>query len=154
MFGVSFFELILIFVVALVVFGPEKLPEVPRFVGKITGDFQKTSQALRREFYNAVYEPAKEDLTRARTEISQLRSDILATTRLEPSCPDTIAKRNVLMQSSADTLLPTNSASNAAPDLGQAVSPLETPSNEIAATQEVAVSLPYTPSHQSTPGPK
>jgi len=147
MFGVSFFELILIFVVALVVFGPEKLPEVARFIGKITGDFQKTSQALRREFYNAVYEPAKEDLNRARTEISQLRSDILATTRLEPSCPDTIAKRNVLMQNSADALLPSSpSTTNPAASL-----PMGTTVAPFAESQEVAVSLPYPLPHQSTP---
>lgn len=115
MFGVSFFEFVLIVVVALVVFGPEKLPEMARWIGKISGDFHKTSMALRREFYNAVYEPAKEDLNRARTELSQLRSDVMSAvdgglgqpSRYEPSCPDTIAKREGILQNAAGALAST-----------------------------------------------
>jgi Tat protein translocase TatB subunit len=137
MFGVSFFEFVLILVVALVVFGPEKLPEIARMIGKVTGDFQKTSNALRREFYNAVYEPAKEDLNRAKTEIAQLRSDISSVARLEPSCPDTIAKRTQLMQTSANTLLPASEPTKASPDTA------ESQAATSEASSSVAVTLPF-----------
>jgi TatA/E family protein of Tat protein translocase len=40
-------ELILIFVIALLVFGPKKLPEVGRQVGKALRDFKKTSEEIK-----------------------------------------------------------------------------------------------------------
>jgi sec-independent protein translocase protein TatB len=60
MFGLSFSELIIIGIVALIVFGPEKLPEVFSKMGKLTGELKKTSDGLRREFYNSAYPPMEE----------------------------------------------------------------------------------------------
>ncbi len=60
MFGMSFGELIVIFVVILLVFGPDKLPHVASKLGKITGELKRTSDSLRREFYNSAYTPAQE----------------------------------------------------------------------------------------------
>ena len=110
MFGISFPELVVICVIALIVFGPEKLPEVLRWVGTVSGQVRKTSEGLRREFYNAVYEPAKDDLNKARAELSSLKAEFSTPYRLEPSCPDTIAKRESALQSSASTLLTAETA--------------------------------------------
>ena len=60
MFGLSFTELIIIAVVALIVFGPEQLPKVLSQLGKVTGELKKTSDSLRREFYNSSFPPADE----------------------------------------------------------------------------------------------
>lgn len=60
MFGVCLTELIVIFIVALVIFGPEKLPEMARHLGKLMSELRKGSDAVRREFYNVVYPPAEE----------------------------------------------------------------------------------------------
>lgn len=43
-------ELILILVIALIVFGPKKLPEVGRSVGKGLREFRRASQEWRDEF--------------------------------------------------------------------------------------------------------
>ena len=44
MFGsLGFPEMILIFVVALIVFGPKKLPEIGRTIGKALGEFKKAT---------------------------------------------------------------------------------------------------------------
>lgn len=43
-------HLIIVFVVALVVFGPEKLPELARNVGKLMGEFRKATGDLRSTF--------------------------------------------------------------------------------------------------------
>src|SRR5579863_1420177 len=43
-------HLIIVFVVALVVFGPEKLPELARNLGKIMGEFKKATGDLRSTF--------------------------------------------------------------------------------------------------------
>ena len=48
MFGsIGPFELILIFVVALLVFGPKKLPEIGRSVGKALRELKKTSDDIK-----------------------------------------------------------------------------------------------------------
>lgn len=60
MFGVSLPELIVVFVVVLLVFGPDKLPEIARSFGKWTGELRRTSDSLRREFYHSVYNPVSD----------------------------------------------------------------------------------------------
>ena len=46
MFGIGIPELILILIVGLIVFGPSKLPEIGRAVGKGLREFRKASSAL------------------------------------------------------------------------------------------------------------
>jgi TatA/E family protein of Tat protein translocase len=43
-------HLIIIFVVALIVFGPEKLPELARNLGKVMGEFKRATGELRGTF--------------------------------------------------------------------------------------------------------
>ena len=48
MFGsIGMPELIIIFVIALIIFGPRKLPEIGRSLGKSIGQFKKASNELR-----------------------------------------------------------------------------------------------------------
>lgn len=47
MFGISFAELFVIFLLVLVVLGPEKLPEVARWMGKAMRQLRQTSNTLR-----------------------------------------------------------------------------------------------------------
>lgn len=60
MFGMSLGELLIIFVVAFLVFGPERLPHIAAKIGKIAAEMKKTSDSFRKEFYNAVYTPTDE----------------------------------------------------------------------------------------------
>ena len=46
MFGLGFPELILIFVVALLVFGPKKLPDLGKSIGRAMAEFKKAQQDL------------------------------------------------------------------------------------------------------------
>ena len=46
MFGIGFPELILILIVGLIVFGPGKLPEAGRALGKGLREFKKAQSAL------------------------------------------------------------------------------------------------------------
>jgi sec-independent protein translocase protein TatA len=86
MFGVSLPELLLVFVVVLIVFGPDKLPEMARTLGKLAGEFRKHSNSLRREFYNSVYTPTDELRSRIVSETSQLRA-ISSSALSEPPPP-------------------------------------------------------------------
>jgi len=49
MFNIGFSEALIIFFVALVVLGPERLPEVGRFLGKLSLEFKKAIDELKKE---------------------------------------------------------------------------------------------------------
>jgi sec-independent protein translocase protein TatA len=49
-FGIGLPEMALIFVVALLIFGPKKLPEIGRSVGKAIRSFQDASNEFQAEF--------------------------------------------------------------------------------------------------------
>lgn len=53
MFGIGFTEILVILVVALLVFGPQRLPELARSLGKSLAEFRRASTDLRHSFYEA-----------------------------------------------------------------------------------------------------
>ena len=69
MFGMGMQELIVIFVIALLVFGPSKLPELGRSLGRAMAEFKRASEEL------------KEGLT---AELSSEEEKTSAPTREEP----------------------------------------------------------------------
>ncbi len=56
MFGLGFPELLLIFVIALVVFGPKKLPDLGRSIGRAMAEFKKATD----EFQESVRSEMKD----------------------------------------------------------------------------------------------
>jgi sec-independent protein translocase protein TatB len=77
--GIGPGELLLIFIIALIVLGPRRLPEVARQIGKLLGDLQRTSAGftaeLTRELDLAAQEaksapPADEEAAAPSTELS------------------------------------------------------------------------------------
>lgn len=53
MFGLSFSEILIVLVVALLVFGPARLPEIARTLGKTMGELRRAMDEVRFEF-NAI----------------------------------------------------------------------------------------------------
>jgi TatA/E family protein of Tat protein translocase len=53
-FGLGPLEILLIMVIALIVFGPAKLPEIMGQVGKAIGDFRRATSALSDEFNRTI----------------------------------------------------------------------------------------------------
>ena len=58
MFGIGLPELILIMGIALIVVGPEKLPEMAKSIAKVVLDLKKTASSLK----ESLHEEMKEDL--------------------------------------------------------------------------------------------
>ncbi len=68
MFNIGMPELILIFAVALVVFGPKRLPEIGRSIGKAVSAFKRVSldlkEALEQETPEEIKQEVREKLER------------------------------------------------------------------------------------------
>lgn len=47
MFNIGAPELLLIFIIALIVLGPQKLPDLARTLGKVVGEFSKATEELK-----------------------------------------------------------------------------------------------------------
>jgi Tat protein translocase TatB subunit len=59
MFGIGGQELLFILVLALIVLGPSKLPEIARTLGKVMGEFNRATDDLKREIDLASQEQPK-----------------------------------------------------------------------------------------------
>lgn len=57
MFNLGFGEMLLILIVALVIFGPGKLPEVGKAMGKAINEFKKASRDIQNEINEAAQKP-------------------------------------------------------------------------------------------------
>lgn len=53
-------ELIIILVLALIIFGPGKLPEVGKALGKGINEFKRASKDVQKEINDAINEPEKD----------------------------------------------------------------------------------------------
>jgi sec-independent protein translocase protein TatA len=60
LFGIGAGELLLIFALALIVLGPERLPEVAGQIGRTVGDFRRQASELTTEFQRSLDVAAQE----------------------------------------------------------------------------------------------
>jgi sec-independent protein translocase protein TatA len=99
---IGFPELIIIFVVALIVFGPRKLPELGRSLGKSLAEFKRASNDLR----NTLDEEIRQDERKSASVTSTQAPTVLPTPAIGPYDPPAL---------SAPTA-PENLAHDAAPE--------------------------------------
>jgi len=72
MFNLGMPELIVIFIVALLIFGPKKLPELGKSLGRAIGEFKRTSQEVRDSLETEIEtDKIKEDLLKEQKEIQE-----------------------------------------------------------------------------------
>lgn len=93
MFGpIGMPELILIFLVALLVFGPRKLPELGKSLGRGLAEFKRASDDLKRTIEDEI-EQGKHEMASVRDEMTSVRSQVgdlrhtIASTAAMPGAP-------------------------------------------------------------------
>ncbi len=66
MFGLGFTEVLVIGVLALILLGPEQLPDLARKLGRFVNDLKRTTDGLKEEFKNSGINPQQflEDINR------------------------------------------------------------------------------------------
>ncbi len=86
-------ELILIFVIALLVFGPKKLPEIGRSVGKALREFKKTSEEIKGRIEEEIEASEIKDIRKdIQAGVDDLRSGMKALTAEATVVPDEVRK--------------------------------------------------------------
>jgi sec-independent protein translocase protein TatB len=109
-------HLVLIFVVALVVFGPEKLPDLARNLGKVMGEFRRATGDLRSTFENHMRDLEREaELRKARETQAAAQSGAAATPEnlMVAGAPSTLP---VSTPESSDAVEPASAPKDPSPD--------------------------------------
>ncbi len=93
MFGnIGPMELLLIFVLALLVFGPKKLPEIGRSVGKALREFKRTSEEIKGRIEDEIeaseLKGVRDDLRQARQDLNEAGRNLQDTLNKEMARPD------------------------------------------------------------------
>ncbi len=82
MFGIGFPELVVIFVVALIVLGPERLPELARGAARWVIELRKAADELKREL-------GADELEKGRDEVRKVKEALLREVYVPPSPEET-----------------------------------------------------------------
>jgi len=98
----SFPHLVVLFIIALVIFGPQKLPELARMLGKATAEFRKMTNDFRFALEDEVRE-----LERA-TRLKEIEAaDAKRAAEQPPTPPDGTVTRSATSETPAVTVDPT-----------------------------------------------
>ena len=79
-------HMIVVFVIVLVVFGPQKLPELARGLGKLMAEFRKASTD-----FKSAFEEEMRDLDRQAREVERKKQALIASAAAEQAQPATLA---------------------------------------------------------------
>ncbi|HMK44302.1 MAG TPA: twin-arginine translocase TatA/TatE family subunit [Dissulfurispiraceae bacterium] len=104
MFDLGIQELIVIFIVALVVFGPDKLPEVGKVLGKGLGDLQRALRGAKDELdaeVNKVKDEIKDPLELKNQLFSS--NDLFSDVAKNPASTEETAKKPADSSTAAET---------------------------------------------------
>ncbi len=82
MFGIGFPELVVIFVVALIVLGPERLPELARGAARWVIELRKAADELKREL-------GADELEKGRDEVKKVKEALLREVYVPPTPEET-----------------------------------------------------------------
>ena len=85
MFGIGLPELFIILIIALVVLGPDKLPDLARAIGKGIGEFRRATDEIKQSFNS------DDELRELKTSLTQAKNEMTDLVRRETANLDTDA---------------------------------------------------------------
>jgi sec-independent protein translocase protein TatB len=138
-------HMIIIFIVVLVVFGPQKLPELARGLGKLMAEFRKASG----DFRNA-FEQEMRDLDR-QAMLAERKKQAEATVA-SPVTPATLAVAEGTEAAPAEAPSADNARLTEAPVITTVAEAVPRSSEEVTATSETAATVPEPPEGPTTDG--
>lgn len=148
MFGIGFPELLVIMVVALLIFGPAKLPELARSLGRGLAEFRRASNDLRSTILTAT-EP---DPPGTRPPPPLGPADQMTQEPLpEPETPPLASETAVPVPAAAVDAAPTRSAVGPPPDVTQDPTADATSAAEAASDPEAASAAEAAPAAEDKP---
>jgi TatA/E family protein of Tat protein translocase len=80
-FGISGFELLIIVAFVLIIFGPDKLPELSRTVGKFMKTFKRAQEDMERVIRAEMYAPEADNEDAATIDDSAITAEVEETTK-------------------------------------------------------------------------
>jgi sec-independent protein translocase protein TatB len=122
-------HMIVVFVIVLVVFGPQKLPELARGLGKLMAEFRKASTDFKSAFENEM-----RDLERQAAEVERKKQELLASNPTPQPQPATLAT-----PSGAETQPGPAALASPESETGATEAPVITPVAESVARTEASV---------------
>jgi sec-independent protein translocase protein TatB len=96
-------HMIVVFVVVLVVFGPQKLPELARGLGKIMAEFRKASTDFKSAFEEEMREMERQALQAERKKAAEAAAAAVAAEPSQPAPPDSLASTEAATSDTAET---------------------------------------------------
>src|SRR6201996_3015560 len=128
-------HMIVVFIVVLVVFGPQKLPELAKGLGKLMAEFRKASTDFKSAFENEM-----RDLERQAAEVERKKRELLAKANAALEAPATLATPSGAQTDPVPAQLADSSSASATPgervteaDAGAVMTPIVTPVAEAVA---------------------
>ncbi len=73
-FGIGLPEMIVILVIALLIFGPKKLPEIGRSLGKTIRSFQEASKEFESEFKREI-DTSKDESVKMKAQLEEAQTE-------------------------------------------------------------------------------
>jgi sec-independent protein translocase protein TatB len=139
-------HMIVVFIVVLVVFGPQKLPELARSLGKLMAEFRKASTDFKSAFEEEMRDLERQALLAERRKAAEATA---ASAAAEPSQPTTLATPAGTGTPPSDAQ--TDSSATQAPVVSPAAESIPRSSEEAAAikTETAAVTSSQDAPHDS-----
>jgi len=141
--GIGFSELMFIMIIAMMIFGPRRLPEMAAKAGKFIADLRSMSQGLMAEWQREITVAARlEEIEKARQEIKEIQQELRQIPKdvsAEAASAKAVVEDISIAPPRPNTTLPQPKAAESVPQtVPEAPAPESQEAVEPAATEEIA----------------